>query len=132
MWRGITWHNIGRGTLKLLNPNLDIKEADKIWKKSLLHIAIMNIKKTTGKASSDWDEISKFTNDYQKFIIEEIKLLNPKIVVLGGTFSFLKNILKLKQIENNKYSSELFDNVIFLKVYHPAARKKKTEYFNQF
>jgi len=132
MWRGVTWHNIGRGTAKLLNPDLDIKEADKIWKKSLLHIAVMNIKKTTGKASSDWDEIFEFAKNYSEFIIKELELLNPKIVVLGGTKDALKNILSLQHQNKNIYSSEKFPNTIFIEAYHPAARKKKIEYFNQF
>jgi len=135
MWKGVTWHNIGRGTAKLLNPNLNIKEADKIWKKSLLHIAVMNIKKTTGKASSNWDEIVDFAKNYSEFIIKELELLNPKIVVLGGIKDALKNILSLQHQNKNIYSSEKFPNTIFIEAYHPAVWPKKVSilnYFNQF
>ena len=132
LWKGITWHNVGRSTAKLLNPYITFDEAEKQRKKSLLNIAVLNLKKISGGAKVSDKTMLNFVDGYEKFIIKELELLEPKIVVLGGTFGFIKNILKLKKKEKNIYESELFPNVTFIKVYHPGARIKKRKYFEQF
>ena len=132
LWKGITWHNVGRSTAKLLNPYITFDEAEKQRKKSLLNIAVLNLKKISGGAKVSDKTMLNFVNGYEKFIIKELELLEPKIVVLGGTFGFIKNILKLKKKEKNIYESELFPNITFIKAYHPGARIKKRKYFEQF
>jgi len=101
LWKGITWHNVGRSTAKLLNPEITFDEAEKQRKKSLLNIAILNLKKISGGAKVSDKTMLNFVDGYEKFIIKELKLLEPKIVVLGGTFGFIKNILKFKKKEKN-------------------------------
>ena len=93
----------------------------------------VNIKKTSGNATSNSKVIQKFADDYKNLIIEQLTLLKPKIVVLGGVFNILHSILKLERISTtNRYTSTLFKDTIFIKANHPATRKKKRDYFNQF
>ncbi len=133
LWKGMTWHNIGRASVKILNPSASFNETEKQKKNSLLNIAIINIKKTTGGATANSKVIQKFAADYQNLIIEQLILLNPKTVVLGGVFHILYTILELERISTtNRYKSNLFKDTIFIKANHPATRKKKRDYFNQF
>jgi len=132
LWKGTTWHNVGRATAKLLNPEITFSEAEKQRKKSLLNIAVLNLKKIKGKAKVSNKTMRNFVEGYKEFIIKELELLEPKKVILGGIFGFVKDILKLKNQGKNKYESELFPNVIFIKAYHPGARIKKRKYFEQF
>ncbi|MEO1927434.1 MAG: hypothetical protein ABGX26_01940 [Nautiliaceae bacterium] len=132
LWKGITWHNVGRATAKLLNPNITFSEAEKQRKKSLLNIAVLNLKKIKAKSKVSNKTMRNFVEGYEEFIIKELELLKPKIVVLGGTFYFVKDILKLKNKEKNIYKSELFPNVTFIKAYHPGARIKKRKYLELF
>jgi hypothetical protein len=132
LWKGTTWHNIGRATAKLLNPEITFSEAEKQRKETLLKIAILNLKKISGSAKVSNKTMRNFVEGYEEFIIKELELLEPKKVILGGTFGFVKDILKLKNKEKNIYESELFPNVTFIKAYHPGARIKKRKYFEQF
>jgi len=134
IWKGVTWHNVGRATAKLLKPNITLNEAEKQKKESVMKIAILNLKKISGGAQVSYKTMQNFVTGYEDFIIKELILLNPKKVVLGGTIGLVKDIfiLKLKNKEKNIYKSELFPNVEFIKAYHPGARVKKSIYFEQF
>jgi hypothetical protein len=131
MWRGAMWHNLGRVTGKLLNPSISFREAHRRRKEFLLNIAIFNLKKIPGKDFIDEKDLWPFVEGYQKFILRELELLNPKKVVLGGTFQFVKDIFQLEREERNRFRSSLFPGVQFFKLYHPAFQIKRESYFNQ-
>ena len=132
IWKGLTWHNTGRIAYALLNPNSNFKEADKNRKSALSYIAVMNLKKTAGKSASKKETIKKHTLKYADYIKKEINIINPDIVILGGTFDFIKSILNLRHISDNLYKEKNNDNRIYIKCYHPGYfRIKKEEYYNQ-
>ena len=72
IWKGITWHNAGRATAKLLNPEITFTEAEKQRKKSLLNIAVLNLKKISGHAKVSDKTMNKFVDGYEEFIIKEL------------------------------------------------------------
>ena len=120
IWKGLTWHNIGRISYKLLNSNASFEEAHKKRKEILRYISVMNIKKTPGKNKSNYKVIQYNANKYGNYIKEEIEIINPDIVILGGTYKFLKNILNLERITENLYKEKGNDKRIYIKCYHPA------------
>ena len=83
-----------------------------------------------GGTSSKNNGINQHAKDYKNFIAKEIEIINPDIVILGGTYKFLKNTLGLK-----KYSYRVHKNDngrIFINAYHPAYRKiSKQKYYDE-
>ena len=69
------------------------------YKLALQEIAVINLKKSGGKSSSDYDEIA----EYAKYDCEEIKkefeLMDPDIIICGFTFYVLKDIVFKNEIE---------------------------------
>ena len=126
MWKGMTWHNIGRIAYGILNEKDSdyFKEADKNWQSVLQNIAVMNIKKTTGGNASNPKEIQKHVDKYGEFIKKQIDTINPDIVVLGGTYGFVKNLLGLKKIS---YRVHTDNKRVFVNCYHPAYRRINTK-----
>lgn len=120
IWKGLTWHNVGRVSYSLLNISASFKDAHKKRKETLKHIAVMNIKKTTGKSKSKNKVIKSHAKRYKDYIKKEIEIINPDIVLLGGTYDFLKRILNLEKIYDNLYKEKENDKRIYIKCYHPA------------
>lgn len=91
----------------------------------LKSIAVLNIKKSAGKESSNGDEIREYALFDREEIKEEIRLINPDIIVCGGTFSVFDEIYDGLYTEKNKlwyyYSEKLCDNnVLIIDYYHPS------------
>jgi len=109
----------------LLHPDLSYQELEKMKKKALLHAAVVNIKKTSGKRTANIDQIVDFLKNDKLFIKEEILLLKPKVVIVGGMKS-------VKRIRNEmialfdlvKIDADLFiskeNNIYFIATYHPS------------
>ena len=130
IWKGLTWHNIGRVSYGLLNTSAPFKDAHKKRKETLKHIAVMNIKKTAGKSKSKYKTIKFHAEKYKDYIKKEIEIINPDIVILGGTYDFLKNILNLEKISDNLYKEKGNDKRIYIKCYHPGYFRISTkEYY---
>jgi len=112
----------------LLNPGLTNSKIKKHKIDGLKYSAVVNIKKISGGKTSNIDAIYKHLVRYFPYLKEEIEILEPKVVIVGG-MKGKKRIRKklidgfhLKKLESFKvgtiYKSE--SGAIFLEVYHPS------------
>ena len=134
LWKYIAWHNIGRVTNGLLEVHhnmqiIPIKDAEKDRQEVLKNIAVMNIKKTPGGDSSKDKEILKHAENYSELIKEEIKVINPDIIILGGTYKYLKEILQLEKQSYRIHKDP--SNRVYINAYHPSARIGKGKYYSE-
>lgn len=110
------------------------------WKEPLFRkIAIVNIKKYDGKNQSDEKDLFKHIETHKEQLQKQIELIDPTIVVCGGTMSFFQKIFDNQTfepigevIQNGKkvYAVRLNDHVLYvIDFWHPAYHFKKEEFF---
>ncbi len=126
------WRRIALWTCGLLNTTKETicpytnKLSDEEYKEILKHIAVMNIKKSNGKSSSNYDELKAYASVDKNEIKKEFELIDPDIVVCGGCFLTLYSIAfersdSEEKSENWYYYREVFGKKrLFLDFYHPA------------
>lgn len=133
---GATWNNISRWTAGLLfNKEFDdvksISKDDRI--KYLAPIAAINLKKTPGSASSNNKVIRQFARDDKAYILDELKAIDPEIIICCGTGDiFIEEILDKDASNFKKANDDLFyywhNDKLILKYRHPQWRRKTSEY----
>lgn len=88
-------------------------------------IAYVNVKKESGKSTIDNKTLQNHMNNYKDFIVKEIEILEPDIIVCGGGSSAIKNFVNknlypnLKQINSWMYYEEE-KNILVIDSYHPS------------
>lgn len=141
-----TWRNVCRwtGFMKSeINCEADCLKNDEFdvlnMHKYLNYIAVVNIKKTFGKGVNNdknkYDkELKDAVNNYYDLISKEINLIDPKIIICGGTFDYIlpyyfkdkkERKSAIKTLSSGcKYFviSEEGKNRIFLDFKHPGCR----------
>ena len=104
-----------------LNSNLSFDESS--LKNNLKNIAIVNLKKTGGGGSSNWEELREATLKCKDFIVSELKEIPSDIVICGGTFDFAKMLFPLESKNQHILPSGatyfLVDNTVYLDFVHP-------------
>lgn len=111
--------------------------------KSLENIAIINLKKSWGTEQTDWNAMNIYLNDSvrREILIHQVNVLEPTLVLCGGTFDFAHIILGDDcQIQKKECANgtkiEFFENEMttFVKCYHPSkpgwSRKDSFDYMN--
>lgn len=89
----------------------------------MLEVAIVNIKKTPGGGSSNYDEIRESAITNKELLLEEFDILAPQLIICGGTFEFAKLIYdisgdKIMRLPSGAEYFKLGDRV-FLEFVHP-------------
>lgn len=126
-WRGPKyqiWHTVARWTAGILSgfpPYSRINHWD-TYRDSVFKMAAINLKKQSGLSSSDMSEINAFARADQSLLLEQIRGINPDIIIACGTYDQLIWLLGL-QINPNKlgdpvWSKEFSAHVIPFR--HPA------------
>ena len=94
----------------------------------LSQVAIVNIKKSGGKSSSDNDEIKAYALADKEEIIRELEILDPDIIICGSTAEALNGISGgfegPNRCDNWYYYSDVIGGRerLFIDYYHPANR----------
>ena len=121
----------------------EIKENDIKPYEIFKRIAVININKTPGKNSITLKELKNYYIRYREFILMQIKIINPDIVIFGGTFGVMRN--DLEDFYSSVYESEYIsgqikldgkiikenikyhynDKRIFIETYHPCYRSNQ-------
>lgn len=104
------WKRITRWTCGLVNTTAekvyDFDKAEAIkdgeGREMLKKIAVINLKKSNGKSSSDMAEVNAYASADKKEILKEIELIDPKIIVCGGTFDSLRLDVMYPHIEKKE------------------------------
>ncbi|MEN6348268.1 MAG: hypothetical protein ABFD08_02575 [Syntrophomonas sp.] len=98
------WKRIGMYSYGLQNEFENfINISLKIWvndvhiPEGLEYIAVTNLKKSGGAGSSNYEEIKGYAIRDKELWIKEIKIMNPDVVMCGGTFSIVHEILEFKK-----------------------------------
>ena len=102
----------------------DVKDADD-W---LRKIAVINLKKYPGGGSADMATISRCARQDRSEILEELRLIDPAIIICGGTYGVFSEILSLPadsiRISNptlGYHYATIFDKErLIIDFWHPA------------
>ena len=134
VWEGTKypiWNNIARWTYGISNirdgyyPAFVEANRPENMKKSVMKIAIMNLKKTTGGGSSDMEIIQEYALRDKSFISRELELIKPKVVICGSTFDIVKKIFgseNFHEVEGSDGYLFRFGEIVFINYWHPASR----------
>ncbi len=84
-----TWNNVARWIIALLDGNIEypyeIPKEKRV--EQLKRIAVMNLKKEHGGAHVDGEKLKKAVMDHKDYILEEVNLCDPKIIICCGLSS---------------------------------------------
>lgn len=131
MWDRPTFHNVGRWAYGLLNYSGEVPgydEANRACKTAVLRCAYINIKKSSGGARAT-REVEVHAQTYAALLRRQVALIQPDIVVCGGTYKMLKKHVYPSMARVSERVHQ-FENRIFINAYHPgyiADRKRMYE-----
>lgn len=103
-----------------LTPPLPDQD-DKKYIESFLSCAIINIKKSGGKSSSDFNDLASYVQKDKKLLKRQIELISPDIIVCGSTFDLVKDLFA--DIADTDYDLLYrWGNIPIINFGHPANR----------
>jgi hypothetical protein len=109
--------------------------ARKIKEEKNNSIAYFNIKKIQTKDSDDIyskkNDLFEFSKKHKKLLLKQISLINPKIIICGGSFCFFKKIID-NQIEDIDTKIYKYKRMILIDFYHPSTTGKSLKYEDYF
>lgn len=127
MWHRVCeWaHGIEHTTVDQIEPFRPYSDSEKCT--ALSHLAVINVKKIDGTPTSDNKNLQMYVDQNKDLLRREIECVQPKIIVCGNTFGFLKTIfgIETEQKCDNWYywlNIENLGTVLALDYYHPAAQ----------
>lgn len=123
----IPWEEIDHESNWYKNGYIDGQQSG--WLKELKKIAVINIKKTPGKAESNENELNKAVELYGGLTWKQINYYNPKIVIFCGVSSIFdtyflkvnKIIDWLKTKTGYWYFMVKDKDTVFIQFWHPNA-----------
>lgn len=129
------WSRVAHWTYGLMNttanrvePYSDYSSSTYAENKDLKQIAVINVKKSSGEKTSDWELINAYAEFDKDRLMEQIELCDPTIIVCGYTGTPLEIIVNKSQPGFRKKRNEnLFyhinikgHDVLVLDYWHPA------------
>lgn len=102
----------------------EFKDAVENSKDACRSSAVVNLKKTPGRGSSNMEEIQQIASSDKKRIEEELRIISPEIVVCGGVFNLCTQQLwgEYERISERVYKLAMFKDIVWIDFVHPAAR----------
>lgn len=97
--------------------------------KEMKSIAFINVKKFAGGSVAKNNVIDEFYQSYKELLHEQIKLINPDVLIFGNTFDFFDKNFFLSFGMEEKIKKEMSISVykygakLFISTYHPNQRK---------
>lgn len=132
MWNRPTFHNVGRLAYGLLNYSSEVPdydEASRARKNAVLGCAYINIKKSSGGARAT-KKVEVHAAKYANFLKRQVTIIEPDIVVCGGTYKMLKEHVypEMSSVSSRIYK---FENRIFIDAFHPGCRETRKVVYDQ-
>ena len=93
------------------------------WKRgsdSMLKSAFINLKKIFGESQSNDSDIHKHTLQNKDLLKNQIKYINPTIILCSGTFKYIEEHLYDIEPYNDIQDAYIAEGIIFLDFYHFA------------
>ena len=102
--------------------------SDKDHADALDQIAVVNLKKSNGKSTSNYDEIAEYARYDKEEIKKELELIDADVIVCGSTFKTLYEIVYEKQpLPDSEKNDNWFYYMdldgkrrLYIDFYHPA------------
>jgi hypothetical protein len=84
-------------------------------------IAYINIKKhIENRVASEYNDLLRYAKNDKEYLLRQINLINPHIIMCGGTLYLLKEMVELKNIGERIYA---YNGRLVIDFYHPSSRK---------
>ncbi len=99
---------------------------------SLDTIAWVNIQKLPSKniTTTDMAHVSQAARMYSKFLLKQIEVLDPDVIICGGTVSILKGFYPdIRKVGENGTEYLVSGKRLIIPAYHPAQRTMKRELY---
>ena len=95
------------------------------WKrlrKNILSIGVINLKKTAGGGSSNWQEIQAAAERNAVLLKAQMEIMDAQLVICGGTFAFAKQVFGADKVQTLPCGAGCFvkDGRIYLEFVHPS------------
>lgn len=120
------WRNISRWALATEYPAINFQE---IENKNMLYeglslVSTTNLKKVGGRGTSDYDDIEREAEKNKDEWIEEINIIQPHLIICGGTYNIVKKVLNVQEdkcfVCGSGAEYFVLQNRIYLDFVHPA------------
>ena len=105
---------------KILSNEQGYEKCREIASEALLGSAVVNIKKSDGKLSSDMEEIGDHAKLHRTRLWQQIDLINPDIIICGNTWETIHNLWETP-VQRYDCIWEI-QGRLFVDCYHPANR----------
>lgn len=128
-WRKHVLRRVGRWAYGLVHYSGQVpafKDARYHGAKSIPGIAYINMKKSPGGASTNSKRFDAHVRQFAPFIRRQIELIKPDVVVLCGTFSFMKASV-FPEMARACERIHLCNDMVFINAYHPAQKTISAE-----
>lgn len=143
-----TFYNVGMWS-DLLNGNVELSFqeymksgglAEENLRFQLGKVALVNLKKTWGGASTQWKALKNYLkNDSVRDVLRtQVSIIEPEIIICGSSevYDFAKEIFGVnlqRTIDTSKKKIRVFEyqGIKFIEFYHPACRKGR-EFLYEF
>ena len=120
-WNVAYWaYGIQRVSAEYLPSNPVPEEAWDEVKEALLASAVVNVKKSGGKSSSDVADLRKYVQLDGDLIKQQVECYTPHVIVCCRTWSLVKSLWgKFENVSEHIYR---INDILVLDYYHPSAR----------
>lgn len=131
-----TWRQVGVWAYAIVNgfDTYQVLRKNSYVAQGLKYVGMTNLKKTGGKSSSNWQEISHHATRDKELWTKELEIMNPDLILCGGTFHHVTRNLNLERCLLHKdldksyfYSIYNLKNKqsVILSFWHPNNRKNR-------
>ncbi|MCR5271956.1 MAG: hypothetical protein K6E13_03120 [Lachnospiraceae bacterium] len=130
-----TWDNKARWTRGILSINLEIPwiELESITNQQRIEllnkICVVNVKKTSGRHTSNYSELQSAARDTREQLIRQFQISNPQVIICCGTSSiYFEDIFEVAEPNWEMTSRGIYfvreNGRIVISYSHPEARVK--------
>lgn len=87
-------------------------------------IGVVNVKKSNGGSSSDYEDLKKYAEEDKEELKRELQIIKPDIIVCGNNRSLLKIVLGDELQDEDTWDNmlALWGHTLVIDYYHPAVR----------
>ncbi|MDF0714845.1 hypothetical protein PY092_01690 [Muricauda sp. 334s03] len=109
----------------------DFPEFELMWhdkegfKNVIFHVAFMNVKKIGGGGKSNYSEMEKHLLQNKEWLLKQIEIIEPDIIITGLTWGKLRNkLFDTVEWKSSGYNITIgrYKNSKIIDFYHPSAR----------
>ncbi|RIV44672.1 MULTISPECIES: hypothetical protein [Flagellimonas] len=121
-------HRLAEWSYGILNnfPEFESMWYDKEgYKNAIFHVAFMNVKKIGGVGQSNYSEMEKHLIRNKEWLLKQIEIIEPQVIITGLTWGRLRNILfDTVEWKSSGYNITIgrYNESKIIDFYHPSAR----------